>query len=119
LTSVAVPLLVNSKGYLPKIVTSEGETSAPLFDWSSKLKQKLFPIDRGEGEDYLNLAALISKDQKGILQTLEPAENKVITESQKYINKWRTEGVKIDELKKLDDWIDQYLTDYYKSNYSL
>lgn len=119
LTSVAVPLLVNSKGYLPKIVTSEGEASAPLFDWSSKLKQKLFPIDRGEGEDYLNLAALISTDQKGILQTLQPAENKVIAESQKYINKWRTEGIKVDELKKLDDWIDQYLTDYYKSNYSL
>ena len=119
LTSVAVPLLVNSKGYLPKIVTSEGATSAPLFEWAGKLKQKLFPIDRGEGEDYLNLAALISKDNKGILQTLDPAENRIIAESQKYISKWRTEGVKPEELKKLDEWIDQYLTDYYKTTYSL
>ncbi len=119
LTSVAVPLLVNNKGYLPKIVTSEGAASAPLFEWAGKLKQKLFPIDRGEGEDYLNLAALISKDQKGILQTLDPAENQVIAESQKYISKWRKDGIKPDELKKLDDWIDQYLTDYYKTTYSL
>jgi hypothetical protein len=47
------------------------------------------------------------------------AKNKVITESQKYINKWGAEGVKIDELKKLDDWINQYLTDYYKNTYNL
>ncbi len=119
LTSVAVPLWVNAKGYLPGIVTSEGKSSAPLFEWASTLKQQLFPIDRGEGEDYLDLAALITKDHKGILQTLEPAETQVLAESHKYIQKWRKEGIKIEELKKLNDWIDQYVSGYYKNTYGL
>lgn len=113
LTSVAMPLLIGRDGALPQIVLADESEKAPLCTWSLELKKKLFPITRGEGKDYLDLAQLITEDDQGILQKVKIWENEIENVSSEYLSKWRKEGKVGESDKKLYKWIDDYLTEKY------
>lgn len=114
LTSVAMPLLITEYGTLPKVVLADDSGKAPLCNWSLELKKRLFPITRGEGKDYLDLAKLITEDEQGILQKVEVWENKTLTASEMYLKQWRAEGKVGLDAKELYSWIDRYLEEEYK-----
>ena len=78
------------------------------------MKKRLFPITRGEGKDYLDLAKLITEDEQGILQKVEVWENKIMTASEMYLKQWRAEGKVGLDAKELYSWIDRYLEEEYK-----
>lgn len=113
LTSVAMPLLIGRDGALPQIVLADESEKAPLCTWSLELKKKLFPITRGEGKDYLDLAQLITEDNQGMLQKVKIWENEIENVSLEYLSKWRKEGKVGESDKKLYKWIDDYLTEKY------
>lgn len=113
LTSVAMPLLIAEDDVLPQIVLADESGKAPLCTWSLELKKKLFPITRGEGKDYLDLAQLITEDGQGLLQKVKAWENEIRDTSLTYLSKWRQEGEVGNDDKKLYKWINSYLTDKY------
>lgn len=113
LTSVAMPLLIVEDGSLPQIVLADDTEKAPLCTWSLNLKKKLFPITRGEGKDYLDLAQLITQDNQGILQKVKVWENEIAQKADKYFSKWRKEGEVGSNYKELYEWIDAFLKEKY------
>ncbi|MDP4205774.1 MAG: hypothetical protein Q8859_07240, partial [Bacteroidota bacterium] len=83
------------------------------------LKKQLFPIEKENGYDYLNLAALLSKDRNGIYQKIVPIEDQIVSESEKYITRWRKDGINEKEALQFYHWVDQFVLESYKNNFGL
>lgn len=114
LTSVTVPVWLNKDSIYPSTIIAVKTENADLCDWSLSVKKKLFPISVGEGIDYINLAALITSDQKGILQKIQPLENLILENWDILLENWR-KGKKSDvELKNFCNEVDKLLTDFYQ-----
>jgi len=113
LSAVAIPVWLNKQGHYPNIMLADETGNAKLCDWSLRLKKQLFPITRGEGNDYLNLAALITKENTGILQKLKPIEDRILENSDILLNEWRENGINTDKQKEFCNWVDQFLTESY------
>lgn len=92
LTTPAVPVLLNEYEVYPFVMLANGTGNATLCDNALTLKKQLFPIEKEEGRDYINLATLISADRKGILQRILDIENYILDESDKVIAEWREKG---------------------------
>jgi hypothetical protein len=113
LTSVAIPVWMNPKGYFPPILLANKTGNAPLCEWSLQLKKQLFPVTKGEGSDYLNLSALINKENKGILQKNSAIEKEIISRSETNLNGWRSRGINSEEMNELYRWINQFVSEYF------
>jgi hypothetical protein len=120
LATVAVPVWITSGLKLPEILVADKQGKAKLNDWSLQLKKQLFPIERGEGADYINLSALLTKDQKGILQKILPIEKQVQSQVSVYQHKWRTAGT-IDEKEILlfYNWVDKFISQSYHDTFDI
>lgn len=119
LTSVAIPVWLNKQNNYPSILLADKNGTSKLCTWSLELKKQLFPIGRGEGSDYINLTALISADKKGILQKLKPVEDRILENSQTFIEKWRAEGLNSAEIKDFNNWVDQFVAESYNQIFSI
>lgn len=116
LTSVTIPVWVTKPNTLPTILTADKTGKAPLCSWTLEVKKQLFPITNGEGPDYINLAALISADQKGILQRARPVEKKIFLSSEEVLNRWRNKNkISNDELITFYKQISTDVTALYKN----
>ena len=113
LTSMAIPVWINPKGYFPTILLPDKTGNAPLCEWALELKKQLFPIDKGEGTDYLNLSALINKENTGILQKNLGVEKEVISKSEVQLLEWRNNGLDYKEMDELYRWINKYVSEYF------
>jgi len=113
LTSVAIPVWMHAKGYFPEILLPDANGNAPLCEWTLKLKKQLFPIEKGEGTDYLNLSALANKENKGILQKNLAVEKEIIRSAEMKLNAWRSSGMDDKEMDELYRWINKYVSEYF------
>ena len=110
LTTVAIPLWITNDGKLPSVVTHQHPgQQAPLVTISFELKRQLFPIERGNGQDYINLARLINRSGTGILQLIEPIEDEIFRRS-KNIRQSRTTQKDISDFYR---WVEQYVKVQY------
>jgi hypothetical protein len=102
--AIVVPLWVAGGEALPEIMikTAEGN-NAPLCDKVVALKHKVFPINRGSGNKYMNFSLLYNKDGNGIIQKLQPEEKVIFEETYKKIDEWNT-----------TNWNVKNIHDYYK-----
>ena len=120
LTTVAIPVWITSSLNLPEILVADRTQQAKLNEWSLTLKKRLFPIERGEGSDYINLAALISKDNKGILQNILPIEKQIINHANINLIKWRSQPAISDkEIITFYNWIDRFVTQSYHDTFNI
>ncbi|MDR2122266.1 MAG: hypothetical protein LBP34_03985 [Flavobacteriaceae bacterium] len=116
LVTPSIPVWVDSRHSLPTIFTADKSGKSRLNEWSLNLKKKVFPIERGEGSDYLNLTVLLSKNGEGIYQKLKPVNDKIFSESNGYIEKWRqSDALNTIELKKFYEWVDKYVSNVYST----
>lgn len=113
LCSVAVPVWVNGGNSLPEILTANSGQTAPLCDMALTLKNKCFPIRRGSGKKYLNLAAVLTQNNSGIMQKLHPLENRIIKETVQKLSRWRKNGLKAEEAQKYYRWLDKIVFTEY------
>jgi len=110
LTTVAVPLWITADGKLPAVLTHQQPgQQAPLVATSFALKRQLFPIERGNGQDYINLARLINRAGTGILQLIEPIETEIFNRS-KHIRESRNPQKDIADFYR---WANQYIKEQY------
>lgn len=116
LTTVAIPLWITTDGKLPNVVTHQKPgQQAPLVTASFELKRQLFPIERGNGQDYINLARLINRSGTGIIQQIEPIETEIFYRS-RAIRQSNTPNKDISEFYR---WIEQYVREQYSQRFSI
>jgi len=116
LTTVAIPLWITTDGKLPNVVTHQKPgQQAPLVTVSFELKQQLFPIERGNGQDYINLARLINRSGTGIIQQIEPIETEIFYRS-RAIRQSNTPNKDISEFYR---WVEQYVREQYSQRFSI
>lgn len=114
LTTPAIPLWITPDGELPQVVTRNDEGHATLVDAGFRLKDQLFPIKRGNGADYINLARLINHEGTGILQQLEPIEDEIFNRARQVIETLRKNGKAGRETTDFYHWVDQYVGEQYE-----
>ena len=115
LTTVAIPLWITTDGKLPNVVTHQKPgQQAPLVTASFELKRQLFPIERGNGQDYINLARLINRSGTGIIQQIEPIETEIFYRS-RAIRQSNTPNKDISEFYR---WVEQYVREQYCQRFS-
>ena len=116
LTTVAIPLWITTDGKLPNVVTHQKPgQQAPLVTASFELKRQLFPIERGNGQDYINLARLINRSGTGIIQQIEPIETEIFYRS-KAIRQSITPNKDISEFNR---WVEQYVREQYSQRFNI
>jgi len=116
LTTVAIPLWITTDGKLPNVVTHQKPgQQAPLVTASFELKRQLFPIERGNGQDYINLARLINRSGTGIIQQIEPIETEIFYRS-RAIRQSNTSNKDISEFYR---WVEQYVREQYSQRFSI
>jgi hypothetical protein len=115
LTTVAVPVWVSAGKTLPAVVSMKDNMHAPLCDAAMALKRQLFPITRGSGGKYMNVALLLNGEKTGFLQKLEPVEKEIFRKTTEMIavmpQKGKPQKEKILEHYK---WLDSYIMQSYK-----
>lgn len=119
LCSVAVPAWIKGGKDLPPMMLAGENGLAPLCDKAMTLKKRCYPITRGSGRKYMNVAPLINKEETGILQTLKPLESKILKKTDAYLNEWRQGDLSAENVKKYYQWIQEEVTKFYKEKFSL
>ena len=113
LCSVAVPTWVAGGDNLPQALTAGKSGTAPICDMALTLKKQCFPIQRGSGNNYLNLSALLNKEGTGILQMLLPLEMEILKETKERMAYWHEKGLDIQEIQQYYRALDEKIFDYY------
>jgi len=119
LCSVAVPVWIGGRDPLPSVLVADETGNAPLCDTALELKKRCFPIQKGSGKKYLNLTAILNKDGTGILQRLQPLENKIIRETEKHLLKWRAEKIDAKQIQDYYRWLDKTILEEYRRQFDL
>lgn len=121
LTTVAIPVWITSTLDLPKVLVADKIGGpAKLNEWSLTLKKQLFPIERGEGSDYINLAALITKDKQGILQNILPIEKQILNQANTKLIEWRSQPTISDkEIIGFYNWVDKFVGQSYHDTFNI
>jgi hypothetical protein len=119
LTSVVVPVWLLDDGKLPKVLQADENGIAPFCDLALQLKDKVFSDQNDASENYLNLSALLNKEDTGVRQKLIPVEENVLEKSKSLLNIWRSNGIDQSEVKKFYDWVDHDLYPQIKTNFSI
>lgn len=119
LTTVAIPVWITQKNELPAVITRNAGGRSTLVDAGFALKKLLFPIERGNGIDYINVARLVNRAGTGILQQLEPVEDELFRRAAPVLETVRRNGKTGKETTEFYQWVDQYLRDQYKQRFNL
>ena len=109
LTSITIPVWILSDGSMPAILQADETGDAPLCKLALNLKSKIISEQHDAKENYLNLAALMNKENTGIRQRLIPIEEEVILKAKEKLFTWRMNGINESEVKMFYNWIDNIL----------
>jgi len=119
LTSVVFPTWVKSGSELPKLLLADNSGNAPLCDKALKLKNELFPVKLGNGQNYINIPKLINKEKTGFLQKLKPLEDKIIEKTNSKLNEWRSKKqLPKDEVDNLYNYLEKEIKEFYENEFT-
>ena len=114
--TLVTPVWVKSASLLPEMVLSVGGAPAPLNAAAMQLKQRCFPVKRGNGKDYLLHSQLTNQAGTGMLDIILPAEQKIIDRTLSLQKKWRKRGIRDKDLKKYNKWLESHIQNTYREN---
>jgi len=106
LTSVVIPVWLNDDGMFPKVLQADETGNAPICDLALKLKDKIFSHQNDASENYMNLSALMNKENSGVRQKLIPVEEQVLVKAKNILTDFRNNGINYSEAKEFYNWID-------------
>ena len=70
LTSMAIPVWVNSGKELPEVITAPGRENAEICENSFRLMEEMVPSQRGSTKFYINSTKVFNSDGTGITQQI-------------------------------------------------
>lgn len=119
LTSVIIPVWLLEDGTMPKVLQVDETGNAPICNVALQLKDKVFSPQNDASENYLNLSALMNKENSGVRQKLIPIEEQVLTKAKNILTDFRKNGIKYSEAKEFYNWIDNDVYNDIKSKFKL
>jgi len=120
LTAVAVPVWVSAGKILPQVVSMKENMHAPLCDAAMTLKRQLFPITRGSGGKYMNVALLLNREQTGIMQKLAPVEDEIFRKTaEMMVSMTGNAKTRKDKVTEHYIWLDSYITQQYNELFGI
>ena len=112
--NVAIPLWVKA-GAVPYELS--GSDLAPLNLFSLKLALYLYPEQRGNNKQYLNITRLKNYRGKGVLTILFEIEDKVFERTEKILNKWRKNLPNSKEIFNFEKEICKQVYEFLQNNF--
>lgn len=114
LSCVNVPAWPALAGVLPATVAAQrGSKEADLSRWALKGLKKIYPISRGSGQRYMDLAVYRNAIDGGIAPKIEEMEREVETRCEKMVRAWKG-GVPVrQDVEKFYGWLDGFLREGY------
>ncbi len=119
LTSVIIPVWLLKDGTIPNVLQADETGNAPLCNVALQLKDKVFSSQNDASENYLNLSALMNKENSGVRQKLIPIEEQVLVKAKNILTDFRKTGIKFSEAKEFYNWIDNDVYNKIKSKFKL
>ena len=119
LTSVVVPVWLLDDGAMPAVLQADEKGNAPMCNLALQLKDKVFSSQNDASENYLNLSALMNKENTGVRQELIPVEENVLGKSKSLLDKIRSDGIDQSEIKKFYEWVDDELYPSIKTKFNI
>jgi len=117
--AVAVPTWVSAGNNLPSLLLADETGNAPICDAALTLKEKVYPIKRGNGKSYMNLTSLFNKDGTGIYQKIRIIEERIFSETVTKLEEWRKNKFKGEEALEYYKWLDDYVRSAYRTEFGL
>ena len=113
LCSVVFPVWMNATHALPSLLHAGINGHASLCDKAMKLKEQCFPIKRGQGENYINIHALVNRSGTGILQKLSPVDKDILKKSKEVMETWRQSRMNDGAIRSFYELLDRQISDSY------
>ena len=93
---------------------------SPLCDAGMTLKRQLFPITRGSGPKYLNVARLLNSENTGIIQKLAPVEKEIFSKTAQIVAAMPPKGKQQKEMiLEHYKWLDSYIIQSYRELFGI
>jgi len=109
-TSVAIPAWVKMGDDIPYLLRKrDGSYNSRMCDMALVLKERVFSVERGNGEKYLNIKTLYNSNGTGYMQILAPIEENIFEKSAKEMEIWRIDGVDEKKMRTLGKDICDYI----------
>ncbi len=121
LTSVCIPLWLNTKQQLPRLVQYEPELKdSPICHAALEFKKDVYAYRLGShSKYYINVNALLNADGKGYLQKLKPLEDRIYDKALDMTQRWYAKGKRDEaEIKSFYQWVDNEINTYYQENFN-
>lgn len=119
LTSVIIPVWLLEDGTMPKILQADETGNAPLCNAALQLKDKVFSTQNDASENYLNLSALMNKENSGVRQKLIPIEEKILAKAKNILSDFRKNRIDNSKAKEFYNWIDNDVYNEIKLKFKL
>ncbi|MEN8121713.1 MAG: hypothetical protein ABFS35_15280 [Bacteroidota bacterium] len=122
LTSIVIPTWIKGQNTFPEILkVNDKLKDSPICNAALTLKEELFPIRWGKfaTKYYININALINADKTGIRQKIKPYEDEIFKQTCKNLDKWRSSGMRKNEIEQYYDWLNDYVKKSYKKNFNI
>ena len=119
LTSVIIPVWLLEDGTMPKILQADETGNAPLCNAALQLKDKVFSPQNDASENYLNLSALMNKENSGVRQKLIPIEEKILAKAKSILSDFRKNRIDNSKAKEFYNWIDNDVYNEIKLKFKL
>lgn len=103
---VAIPLFVSMGESIPYYMVKNSDSNsnnAMMCDIVLSVKEKVFPIKRGNGNKYFKFNLLYNEDGNGYSQSLNEVEQYIFDTYENNIKRWRKKGVSTDVLTPIYD----------------
>lgn len=115
LASVTIPVWLNSETEIPSILQYDEQIKdAPMCALALKAKERCFSYNWGtSSKHYMNINALLNKDNSGVLQQIIPLDNLLFAKAEKILTEWRQDKINTEQMKTFYNWIDREVPDYY------
>lgn len=119
LTSVIIPVWLLEDGTMPKILQADETGNAPLCNAALQLKDKVFSPQNDASENYLNLSALMNKENSGVRQKLIPIEERILAKAKSILSDFKKNGIYNSKAKEFYNWIDNDVYNEIKLKFKL
>jgi hypothetical protein len=117
LTSVTIPVYLAEDGSLPAILIGDESGNAPLCNFALQLKDKVFSSQNDARENYINVSALLNKENTGVYQKIIQVEELIMLQAKSYLETWRKSGINSNEIKDFYSWIDSNVLKEIKARF--
>ncbi len=119
LCSVAIPTWVAFGPELPQIAIADESGNSPLCDAALQLKKIVYPIERGNGNSYMNITSLYNADNTGIYQKIRKIEDELFSTTDRKIANWRKEGFEKEKVVDYYFWLDKFISAKYAEQFGI